>query len=240
VSRGLWIALLAAAFAIIVLTRLPASWVLPSASHGACAGVDGTVWNGNCTGLTVGHDALGDLTWQLQPARLLTGVLAGRVELAHGPVTGRADVALGVHSVTLRGLVADLPLDPAIIRELPRDLQGTAHIELELARLERRHIVELKGRIEAHDLRQTEVHVTPLGSYALTFPGGSGVQTATLQDLGGPLSVQGTLRLTPGGYDLEGLVAARPGAPPELVGSLQYLGSADSLGRRPFSMAGTF
>lgn len=240
-SRGFWVALLAvAAFAIIVLTRLPASWVLPRESRGTCTSVDGTVWSGTCAGLTVEHNGLGDLTWQLEPARLLAGKLAGHVELTHGAASARADVALGVHGATLTHVVADLPLDPALIRGLPREVRGAAHVELALVRLDSGRIVELKGRVEAHDLEDRHGQVTPLGSYALTFPGGSGPQTATLQDLGGPLAVEGTLRLTPGGYDLEGLVAPRPGATAELVSSLQFLGSPDASGRRPFSMAGTF
>ncbi|MGH7748557.1 MAG: type II secretion system protein N [Steroidobacteraceae bacterium] len=240
--RGAWIALLgAAAFAVIVLTRLPASWIVPHGASRACASLDGTVWSGACTGLTVQRTALGDLSWDLQPSRLLSGALAGHVLLMHGAVNVRADVTFGFNGgLTLRNLVADIPLEPALIPELPHQLRGTAHLDLALARLGHDRITELQGRIEAHDLVERSGRVTPLGSYALTFPGGSGEPTATLQDLGGPLAVQGTLRLTKSGYELEGLVAARPGAAPELVSNLQYLGSPDALGRRPFSMAGTF
>lgn len=239
--RGVWIALLAsAAFVVIVVTRLPARWVVGHLVHHACSGVDGTVWDGSCSGLTLQHAALGDLTWDLKPARLLGGVLEAHVALTHGAADGHADVAIGLHAVTLRNLIADLPLDPALIPQLPQQLRGTAHLDLALVRLQNNAITELEGRIEAHDLEQRTGQVLSLGSYALTFPGGNGPQTATLQDLGGPLAVSGTLRLTPEGYEIEGTVAARPGAAPELANSLQYLGSPDSLGRRPFSMAGTF
>jgi hypothetical protein len=62
-----------------------------------------------------------------------------------------------------------------------------------------------------------------------------------LTDLGGPLAVRGTLRLTnQPGYVLEGQVAARADAAPELVSNLQFLGTPDASGRRPFSIAGTF
>jgi len=47
--------------------------------------------------------------------------------------------------------------------------------------------------------------------------------------------------LTPApGFELEGFIAARNGAPPELVNSLRFLGSPDATGRRPFSLSGTF
>ncbi|MGH8286318.1 MAG: type II secretion system protein N, partial [Steroidobacteraceae bacterium] len=57
----------------------------------------------------------------------------------------------------------------------------------------------------------------------------------------GPLNVTGSLRLTrEPGFVLDGLVAARPDASPELARQLQYLGAPDAGGRRPFSIAGTF
>jgi general secretion pathway protein N len=243
VRRTLWIVLLAAvAFAVIVLTRLPASWVVPSGPGAGftCASVDGSVWSGACSGVVVRRVALGDLTWDLKPAQLLTGALAAHVTLAHGPISVRGDVALRPgRRLTLRNLSADLPIDHRALPQVPRDLSGTLHVDLALARIENGAITELQGRLEAHDLVDSRGRSTPLGSYALTFPGGD--LTGQLQDLGGPLAVSGTVRLTPGpGYAVEGLVAARPGAPPELVNNLQYLGSADAQGRRPFSMAGTF
>jgi general secretion pathway protein N len=242
VRRTFWIVLLAAAaFAVIVLTRLPASWVMPAGGSAGftCASVDGSLWSGACTGLVVQRAALGDLTWDLKPAQLLTGALAARVTLAHGPISLRADVALGLgHRLTLRNLSADLPIDHRTLPQVPRELSGTLHVDLALARIEKGAVTELQGRLEAHDLLDSRDRATPLGSYALSFPGPD--LTGQLQDLGGPLAVSGTVRLTPApGYAVQGLVAARPGAPPELVNNLQYLGSADAQGRRPFSMAGT-
>jgi hypothetical protein len=243
VRRSLWITLLAvAAFAVIVLTRLPASWVFPDNVGLSCASVDGTVWSGSCSGLTAQHFALGDLSWDLAPLRLLSGTLAAHVVLAHGPLNASGDVALSMGgNVTLRDMTADVPLDPALVPRTPRQLRGNLHTDLAVARIEHGAVVELKGRLEAHDLTQRTGHVTALGSYAVTFSGGGGAEpVGTVQDLGGPLAVQGTLRLTrEPGYVLEGQVAARPGAAPELLSTLAFLGTADALGRRPFSFAGT-
>jgi general secretion pathway protein N len=242
VPRPLWIALLAAAaFAVILLSRLPASWVVPRSGSVSCASPDGSVWSGSCGGLSIEGFALGDLTWDVAPLRLLSGTLAARVVLAHGPVTGSAEVAYGVGgSVSLRNLVADLKLDPRQIPHLPPQLRGSVHTDLALVHLEHGRLAELKGRIEAHDLTQRTGHVTPLGSYALSFPGGGPEPVGTLVDLGGPLAVEGTLRLTnQPGYVLEGQVAARADAAPELVSDLEFLGTPDASGRRPFSIAGT-
>jgi Type II secretion system (T2SS), protein N len=240
--RPLWIALLAAAaFAVILLSRLPASWVVPRSGIVACTSPDGTLWSGSCSGLTVERMPFGDLSWDVAPLRLLSGTLAAHV-VARGPVTGSADVAYGFGgSVSLRNVVTDLKLDPRQIPHLPPQLRGNVHTDLSLVRLEHGRIAELKGRIEAHDLSQRTGRVTPLGNYALTFPGGGTEPVGTLVDLGGPLAVQGTLRLTnQPGYVLEGQVAARADAAPELVGNLEFLGSPDASGRRPFNIAGTF
>lgn len=241
--RPLRIALLAAAaFAVILLSRLPASWVAPRTGRIACASPDGSLWSGSCSGFSVEGMPFGDLAWDMAPLRLLTGTLAAHVVLAHGPVTGSADLLCGLGgSVSLRNLIVDLKLDPRQIPHMPPQLRGSVHTDLALVRLEHGRLAELRGRIEAHDLTQRTGHVTLLGNYALTFPGGGTEPVGTLTDLGGPLAVQGTLRLTnQPGYVLEGQVAPRADAAPELVSNLQFLGSPDAAGRRPFSIAGTF
>ena len=243
-KRPLWIALLAAvAFVVIVLARMPAAWIVPARGpQWACASIDGSLWSGACAGLTVSGTPLGDLTWELRPLRLASGHLAAHLTLSHGPADAAADVELTFgQRLTARNVVADLPLDPALLPSLPADLHGRAHVELALAQVQRGVIRQLQGRIEARNLEERSGNNTPLGSYSVSFPGGSGDPVGTLRDLEGPLALEGTLRLTPApGFELEGVIAARQGAPPELVNSLRFLGSPDATGRRPFSLSGTF
>jgi hypothetical protein len=244
VKRPFWIALLAAvAFIVIVLARLPAAWLIPSGRpEGSCASIDGSLWSGTCVGLTVGKNAVGDVTWELQPLRLLLGRLAARVSLTHGAASATGDVEMTFgQRITARNVVADLPLDPKLIPGVPPSLHGHAHVELALLAIQRGIITDLKGRIEAHDLEDRSGANTPLGSYVVIFPGGGGEPVGKLHDLDGPLALEGTLHLTrQPGFELEGLIAARRGAPPELVNNIQWLGSPDASGRRPFSISGTF
>jgi len=245
VKRPLWIALFAAAaFIAIVLMRMPAAWLVPTrGSQWACAGIDGSLWSGTCSGLTVSGTPLGDLSWDLQPVRLAAGRLAAHLALSHGPADAYADVEAGFGGrITARNVSADLPLDTALLPAVPQNVHGRAHVEVALVRLQRGVIRELQGRIEARNLEERSGNNTPLGSYVVTFPGGSGDPVGALRDLGGPLALEGTLRLTPAppGFELEGFIAARNGAPPELVNNLRFLGSPDATGRRPFSLAGTF
>jgi hypothetical protein len=99
-------------------------------------------------------------------------------------------------------------------------------------------ITQIQGRIEVHDLEDHDRKgVTPLGSYSVTFPGSSsGDPVGQLQDLGGPLAVQGTLRVMQDkpGVELNGYVTPRADAAPDLRQQLQYLGSPDAQGRRQF------
>ena len=243
-KRPFWIALLAAiAFIVIVLARMPAEWVLPArGAQWSCAGIEGSLWSGGCAGLTVSGTALGDLSWDLHPMRLLAARGAVHVTLTHGPAEAAADVeATFGGRVTARNVVADLPLDSALLPAVPANLHGRAHCELALIELQRGIIRQLQGRIEARNLEERSGNNTALGSYAVSFPGGSGDPVGTLRDLEGPLALEGTLRLTSApGFELEGLIAARSGAPPEVVNSLRFLGSPDATGRRPFSLSGTF
>ena len=243
-KRGIWIALLAAlAFAVILIARMPAAWLFPSRGPwGSCASVEGSLWSGVCGGLRVQGTPVGDVNWQLHPLRLLTGRLAARIAIARGTSTLTAQVELGFGgSVTLRDVLADLALDPAIVPGLPSELHGRAHVDLALAQIEHGVIRRLEGRIEARDLEDRSGMPTALGSYVLTFPGGGGQPTGKLRDLDGPLAVEGTLRLTPQpGYELEGLIAPRSGAAPEIVNSIRFLGAPDAAGRRSFSVVGTF
>ena len=243
-KRPFWIALLAAvAFVAIVLARMPAAWVIPArGAQWACASIDGSLWSGTCAGLTVSGTPLGELSWELHPLRLVLGRLAAHLTVSHGPADAAADVELGFgQRVTARNLVADLPLDPALLPAVPPTLHGRAHVQLALAELQHGIVRQLQGRIEARNLEERSGNNTALGSYAVSFPGGSGDQVGTLRDLEGPLALEGTLRLTPApGFELEGFIAARNGAPPELVNSLRFLGSPDATGRRPFSLSGTF
>src|SRR5487761_813801 len=99
------------AFAAIVLARLPASWLLPTSRNFSCASVEGSLWSGYCSGLTVNGAALGDLTWQLRPSRLLLGKVAAHIDLEHPPsASAQGDVEIGLGgTVVARNLTASLP-----------------------------------------------------------------------------------------------------------------------------------
>jgi general secretion pathway protein N len=246
-KRGIWITLLAIiAFAAILIVRLPVSWVsgfIPK--DVSCAELAGTVWDGSCTGLVVQNVRLDSVSWQLRPWALFGRKLAGYVEITRGANYARGDIeAKSGGTLTAHNLQADMPLDPTLIPQLPRNLSGIVRANLASIHIEKGAITAVQGLVEAHDLVQgAGAQRMVLGDYSLTFPAAdpSKEPVGQLQSLSGPLKVEGTLRLTrEPGFVLEGLVAPGPQASPQLVKELSYLGSPDAQGRRPFSMAATF
>jgi general secretion pathway protein N len=240
-------------FFSIVLYSMPASWVVPRPpAVVTCGAVTGSIWHGNCAGLTLAGQPWGDVRWSLHAGSLLALMLNAHVSVSRGPARAEADVSTGLTGlaalargagrITLRNLEADLPLDPALIPLMPPAYGGRAHAELTLLTLSGGLPTQIEGRVDLHDVVDHGSGNTALGSYSLTFPpGASGLPTALIRDLGGPLAVDGTVRLTqPPGYHIQGLVAARPTASADVAQSLKYLGSPDAQGRRQFEMEGRF
>jgi hypothetical protein len=216
----LWIGALALiAFVLFLLARFPAAWALGTLPAGlACDAVDGTVWNGTCTGLMLRHRQLiGDLAWQLHPLRLFLGRVAAHVELTQAGDYVNADV-----EVTPRGrhfwasaVHANVHLNPALMPQLPNGLRGVVRADLASVELDHGRLADLQGHIEAHDLVQGGANTTELGNYALTFAPTAtrSVPVGELHDLGGPLDLSGRLRVTADpGFLLDGTVAPRPTA----------------------------
>jgi general secretion pathway protein N len=248
-KRGIRIGLLATlAFAAILIARLPASWfagLLPAGS--SCYQVTGTVWNGACSGLTTPAGVLGDLGWQIRASRLWSGTVGAHVTL-QGPATAlEAEVAVGPNgTIDAREVNALISLERAALPQIPNDLQGRVHAELARIVIAKGAITALEGRIEVRGLQKAHGRARELGDYRMSFPAAraqsrGGEPVGDLYSIGGPWSLEGTLRLTPEpGFEIEGGLGAAPGASAQVLRELSYLGPSDSNGRRPFSLAGTF
>jgi general secretion pathway protein N len=246
VRRAIWIAVLGVvAFAVVVLARAPVSWVVPERlAQQRCTVLDGTLWSGTCSGVIVNNRSIGDLTWEVHPLHLLIGQIAAHLTLANGAASGATDVALSLGGkLTLRNLRAAAPLDPQLLPEVPQHMRGSGRADVAFARIEHGVLTQIEGRIEAHDVEDLSGgHDTALGSFAVTFPpGASGDPVGRIHDLDGPLAVEGTLTLTRApGFEIQGFIAPRQGASPEVVNNIAFLGSPDASGRREFAMSGTF
>jgi general secretion pathway protein N len=232
----------AAAFLIVLIARFPARWaagVLPRGT--ACLQLGGTLWSGTCTGLLAAGAPLGDLSWTAHPLQLLIGRLSVTVALTlpNGTVSSRVELR-PTGTITAENLQATVPLSHALIAQLPPNTQGVLQIDLASLRWNGKRITAIRGDLSVRGLA---VRGESLGDYRVSFPrdsaasgGSTDEPTGRLEDLGGPLSVQGTLRLTPApGFVLDTQVAPRANAPRDIVQALRLLGSPDAQGRRPFT-----
>src|SRR5690606_37672820 len=191
--------------------------VLPASV--SCAEPSGSLWNGSCASLVYNGTPIGHVRWDIHASRLLGGQLAAAFDIQRPDGFARGNAGISVdRTLTLRDVQASLPLDRALLPDLPPGLSGTAKADLSLLRLKGNVITAVQGRVEAHDVVQQG---SRLGAYSVTFPESSGEPAGELRSLSGPLDVQGTLRLTPEpGFVIEGQVAASPGAPPRLLEQL--------------------
>ncbi len=232
------IAAAVAAFLLVLIVRVPARWAAPALPRNvACSSLAGTLWSGTCAGLIAAGMPLGDLAWTLHPLRLLVGRLDADIALSRAGGSARANVELGPGGgITARRVHADFALDPRLIAALPPATHGSATVDLISLHWNGTRVTQIRGQIEVSGL--TVDRGEPLGSYRLSFPGSAGDEPAgELSDLGGPFALQGTVHLTRApGFVVEGRIAARPGAPPDLVSELRYLGEPDAQGRRPFTL----
>ena len=186
------------------------------------------------------------MSWDLKASALLKRRIAGYFEL-----DSRRQLRAGRHrehdlgnDITAHDFQADMPLDPTLIPKLPPSLRGLVRANLKSIHIEKGTIISVQGLVEAHDLVQGGGSQRyALGDYSLTFPAAdpSTEPVGELHSLGGPLVVEGTLKLTrEPGYDIQGTVATTPETSPQLAKDLAYLGTPDAQGRRPFGLSGTF
>ena len=234
-------------FAVVLLAYLPASWVaarVPPALQVACREVGGSVWEGECLGVTFQGAKLGDATWNFARLGALRSRLEGDFEL-RGAVNARAELDLALSgSGELRNVKAGFPLDPQVIPQLPPDQRGTITADLKRLVIEQRAPRSLEGAIELTDLRQVGARPLELGSYRATFDGktdANGVAVGQIRDLGGPFAVEGTITLTPPNtYVVQGFITGRTAEAERLVREITLGAAPEASGRSPFAFEGSY
>ncbi len=244
--RGLaMLALALGVFLVVLVIYLPASWVtsmLPGQVQ--CAQPAGSLWRGRCAQLVVAGRDFGAASWRIHPATLLRLTVGADIEVRGPQGTAHGYVESGTGgSIAARDFSADMALDPAIIPGLPANWRGSLQARLAELRVASGKFTALRGTLQAHDIIATGPSPAEFGSYELAFkdpPASDGTLRGALRDLNGPLSVQANATINQATWKVDGLVAVRPGANPVLERNLQFLGTPDANGRRPFGAEGTF
>ncbi len=231
----------------VLVLYLPASWfafMLPAQAR--CTQLGGSIWQGECLGLTFRDARLGDATWNLAPSRVFTGRIVGDVDLRGNTQNLKADVDLALDGTgTLRNLNGSFQMDPAVHPQFPRNQRGQVAFALKRLELGRGAIPhEIDGTIELRDFRQLAPQPLALGSYRVTFDGAAqagDARVGQLRDLGGPFALEGTLTLTqPNAYLVQGFITGRSAEAERLVREITLGAPPDASGRSAFSFEGTF
>ncbi len=231
----------------VLLLYLPASWLaslLPAQVR--CAELGGSVWRGECLGLTFQNRKLGDATWNLAPARALTGRLVGDVDLRGDTQNIDADLDLKRDgSGQLRNVIASFQMDPGVLPQFPKDQRGQIVTDLKHLVLASGGAPRLfDGSVELRDFRQVAPRPLALGSYRVDFDGTTaedGSSIGRLRDTGGPFAVEGTLTLTPPNtYLVQGFITGRSADAERLVREITLGATPDASGRSAFSFEGSY
>jgi hypothetical protein len=234
-------------FLAVLVLYLPASWFasrLPP--QVACAELGGSIWRGQCLGLTVQGGRLGDATWELSPFKALTGRLSGEVDVRGGLVIARTSLDMGLDGAgEFTGLSAQFPMDPALMPQFPRGQRGVVVAQFERLVLGAGAAPrELQGNVELRDFRQISPRPLDLGSYRLTFDGktlAEGVNVGKLVDIGGPFALDGTVTFTPpNNYVIQGFITGRTAQAEGIVREITYGVPPDASGRSQFQFENSF
>jgi len=233
-------------FGLIALLPARVAFGVLGLPAGAASGFSGTVWRGTVERLSLGGMALGPVSWNTRPSRLLTGRLTADVEatLPEGFLTGTVGVGLG-GTVQVSALEAAAPL--ALLAP-GAAAGGQVAARFDQLTLESGRIAAAVGNLKvagvALPIPSGGQQLSP-GTYDITFDspglGPDEPLVGQLRDGGGPLEIAGTVTFTPPrSYELAGTARPRPEAPAELREALRMLGPATPDGAHAVSLAGSF
>ncbi|MEO8314568.1 MAG: type II secretion system protein N [Pseudomonadota bacterium] len=241
--RLVWLGL--ATFLVALITVLPVRWVawlLPA--NVQCTAWSGSVWRGQCIGLTVQHGSATQiqmLRWTLHPAALLRRTVNADFSVRTEQGTGS-----GVAELDRNGLMAvdnlaiNAVLDRRLATMLAEGWNGQLQARNLTVRMQGNTLQALSGEIALRDFLDGQG--TSLGNYRLVFPRAAAAPFAgALSDMGGPLEVRASVTVSADRrWQLDGTVAPRPEASQSLRSRLDILGAPDAAGRYRLLSEGTF
>jgi len=232
-------------FAVFTLpARVALGWFTPA--QASFEGVSGSIWQGRAQVLQWENWPLGSIEWTVHPLALISARVRADVSLKRIDGFARGIVTIWPSGrLKLTGLTASLPLN-ALPSGFPAGWGGTLNLKFADLVMEQGWPIQASGQLDALGISGPASRPVNFGSYRLDFAAAEPPTTqqpliGALTDTGGPLQVSGALQLLADrSYVIEGLVAPRAEASPEMTSTLEFLGPADQEGRRPFSLAGSF
>jgi general secretion pathway protein N len=236
----------AAAFIVFLVVFLPASILLRFLpAEVSLSGVSGTVWRGQADDVAIRGRPVGSISWSNRPWRLL--LLQLDYAVRYLPEGGEVDMDVtlsGPRRIAIANARGSLPIMAVDGLLGPAGWKANAELDVDNLVLVDGFPESVEGLLVLRELTAPGPRGVNIGSFELTLGEGavgSDAIAGRLRDLGGgPMKVRATLELKPDrSYILSGEVAAGPDAGAVIQRTLRFLGPADSLGRRPFTVEGT-
>jgi len=234
------------AFLVFLVALVPATvltrWLPPEV---AVTGLDGTIWSGRTSSLTIQGRAMGAASWTCRPWPLFALNWSCHVALqpAGGMLSASLSGKLAGDEIDARDFSGYLPITFLEGIVTPRGWTGQLDLDVTSARIAGGLPQEAEGKIIVRGLKAPGPGGAVLGDFELTIGEGTvgtGTLTGRLSDRGGPLRVRGTVELKRDrSYFASGEVSPGPGAGTEIFDTLGFLGPPDAAGRRPFTVEGT-
>lgn len=195
-------------------------------------GVEGTVWSGRSRMLVVEGKGIGELGWRINPLGWLPGgmPIEWRLRTQGGEIGGGLRPA-GERQL-LTAVTGRLPAS-ALQSHLPVPavLGGVFVLDFERAVLVGGRPEAIEGTIRWNGAAVGLGQALHIGDLRASLrPSDKGGLVADLEDLGGPLELQGSATLSGGTHAVDLRLRARPSADSALRDSLGLLGNPDRAG----------
>ncbi|MGB5492547.1 MAG: type II secretion system protein N [Woeseiaceae bacterium] len=240
-KRGLLLVALLTLAVTLILTipaRVAYRWVAPSEI--VASGIEGTVWRGRADALSAQGVYVSDVSWQINPLRLLLAQASYQVK--GSPVSGFVEATVGFSlggTMSVSDFNASLPLYLFAKSFNVTGLQGDASLQFERIEIRDGLPVTAEGSIRVSNVIAPRLSRESIGGYQAEFFSQDGGITATVEDTDGVVDLAGSLQVKDDrSYQFLGKVMAKPAAPESLTRQLEYLGSADERGRRELRLEG--
>ncbi len=251
IGKFAWLALGAGAYLAFLVATLPAgiaaSWLAPD--QVSVSSPTGTAWNGQAAAASVPGLTVTDVRWRLKPLGLLLLRASGDIEFRLADGFGSTEFSAGPGGNVDLTDVRFASGIPTLAGVLPvYDTRGQVSATLDRLEIADGWVNNAVGEVRVADLEVEPIVPTgtpgriALGNYeAVLSSADGGIIVADLNDAGGPLEVQGELRLQPDrNYEFSGRLRPRDDAPQSLRQGIELMaGLPDAAGMREMTLSGS-
>lgn len=230
--------ILVAGYVVFLIATLPASWVMERATLANPAlkayGVQGSAWKGTASALVIQGWQIDSVAWELSPWRLLTGEAQIAWHSTGTTLHGDGVLLAGLwgDAIGMKDLDARVPVE-VVARQmrLPGITpQGVLLIDLDELRIGGQQIQAVSGTLTWQHAALSDT--LRLGDIRAELGMQEQEVRARIKDQGGPVAIDGLLRLKPdGNYRFEAALGARDSNDAGLNATLRLLGQPGSDGR---------